>query len=356
MTRWNTNRKIFRLILPIVAAVSLAGMLFLTAEAAEEHNLVEVPEKEATCTEEGNIAYWYCLDCGKYFSDPDGEDEISPADTVIPVTSHEWAWSETEFSGTDYKEIDIRFECMHCYATREETVLIETVGMGVEAHSTLTWSDLVTAKELGDLFENDAEIDLDLDLRKYGEDEVPASDSKLIENMMAKLRPGYDYAAVYLDISANMYITHADGREETRNYAKTLNPVEITVTIPDEIANAGEDACQVIRIHADEAEVLDSTEKDGRLTFTSDKFSTYALVKATDTAAESEPGPVKTGDKTDGPDEKDTPDTDGNTNEPDEVKTADNSHFMLWFVIMLLGAAGVIAAVSLKRRAYHVKK
>ena len=44
--------------------------------------------KEATCTEEGNIAYWYCETCKKYFSDADGKQEVSLEDTVIKALGH----------------------------------------------------------------------------------------------------------------------------------------------------------------------------------------------------------------------------------------------------------------------------
>lgn len=39
--------------------------------------------KAATKEQEGNIEYWYCEDCGKYFADKGGEKEIAQADTVI---------------------------------------------------------------------------------------------------------------------------------------------------------------------------------------------------------------------------------------------------------------------------------
>lgn len=48
------------------------------------HTLEATPAKEATCTEDGNIAYWYCESCGKYFSDEAGTKVISLEDTVIP--------------------------------------------------------------------------------------------------------------------------------------------------------------------------------------------------------------------------------------------------------------------------------
>lgn len=45
--------------------------------------LKHVEAKEATTEAEGNIEYWYCEDCGKYFGDKDGKNEISLVDTVI---------------------------------------------------------------------------------------------------------------------------------------------------------------------------------------------------------------------------------------------------------------------------------
>ena len=47
------------------------------------HNLEKIPAKAATVTETGNTEYWHCKDCGKYFADENGENEIELADTVI---------------------------------------------------------------------------------------------------------------------------------------------------------------------------------------------------------------------------------------------------------------------------------
>ena len=48
--------------------------------------MVKVDANEATCTENGNTAYWYCEDCGKYF-DEEGN-EIALADTVVAAKGH----------------------------------------------------------------------------------------------------------------------------------------------------------------------------------------------------------------------------------------------------------------------------
>lgn len=45
-------------------------------------DLKHIDAKAATAAEEGNIAYWYCGGCKKYFSDKDGTKEIAKADIV----------------------------------------------------------------------------------------------------------------------------------------------------------------------------------------------------------------------------------------------------------------------------------
>ena len=45
-------------------------------------DLKHIPAKAATEDAEGNIEYWYCEGCGKYYSDKDGTKEIAKADTV----------------------------------------------------------------------------------------------------------------------------------------------------------------------------------------------------------------------------------------------------------------------------------
>lgn len=50
------------------------------------HDLAHIERKEAGCETVGNIEYWHCEGCGKYFSDE--EREISYADTVIAPKGH----------------------------------------------------------------------------------------------------------------------------------------------------------------------------------------------------------------------------------------------------------------------------
>ena len=52
------------------------------------HNLTAVPKKDSTCTVKGNIDYWYCQECGKYFSDAEAKTEISKEKTELPLAQH----------------------------------------------------------------------------------------------------------------------------------------------------------------------------------------------------------------------------------------------------------------------------
>ena len=46
--------------------------------------LEHVPAKAPTTSADGNIEYWYCPACGRYFADANGDHEITQAETVIP--------------------------------------------------------------------------------------------------------------------------------------------------------------------------------------------------------------------------------------------------------------------------------
>lgn len=53
-----------------------------------DHTMKAVASKQATCTENGNIAYWNCTKCGKYFTDAEGQKETKLENTVIEAVGH----------------------------------------------------------------------------------------------------------------------------------------------------------------------------------------------------------------------------------------------------------------------------
>ena len=64
------------------AVCTVCGAEYGELDPKNHTNLKHFPAKAATKTTEGNIEYWYCEGCGKYFSDKDGTKEIKKADTV----------------------------------------------------------------------------------------------------------------------------------------------------------------------------------------------------------------------------------------------------------------------------------
>ena len=71
------------------------------AIAPDNHGnkLKHVEAKAATTREEGNIEYWHCEACGKYFSDNAATKEITQAETVIP---------KRQSSGSNYSYYTIK--------------------------------------------------------------------------------------------------------------------------------------------------------------------------------------------------------------------------------------------------------
>ena len=57
-----------------------------TAGQEHTHTLTAKAATAATCTVDGNIAYWHCSECGKYFSDADAANEISQSDIIIKAS------------------------------------------------------------------------------------------------------------------------------------------------------------------------------------------------------------------------------------------------------------------------------
>lgn len=64
--------------------------IFLGTESVKKctHELDTVPYNAATCTEDGNVAYWHCTLCDKYYSDAAASAEIMADSTIIPATGH----------------------------------------------------------------------------------------------------------------------------------------------------------------------------------------------------------------------------------------------------------------------------
>lgn len=78
------------------------------------HNLTPVSENPATCTTTGNIAYYTCDGCGKWFKDAAGTTEITDHSSVVIKTIHNPVLVKAEVA-TAAKEGNIKYyHCENC--------------------------------------------------------------------------------------------------------------------------------------------------------------------------------------------------------------------------------------------------
>jgi len=86
----------------------------IETKPAAGHTLEKTEANNATCTEDGNKAYYTCTTCRQLFADAAAETEISYRDTVLPATGHSLekvaakAATCTEFGNLEY------YKCTDC--------------------------------------------------------------------------------------------------------------------------------------------------------------------------------------------------------------------------------------------------
>ena len=96
------------------------------------HKMTYHEPKAASCTEDGNIAYWSCTVCGKLYADSEAKQEITLADTVVKASHSLTRHEANEANCTQDGNIEY-WSCAVCsklYADSEaqqEITLAETV-------------------------------------------------------------------------------------------------------------------------------------------------------------------------------------------------------------------------------------
>ncbi len=87
------------------------------------HTPVHVAAKLPTCTEEGNVEYYYCADCSLCFSDAECKNSISS--TVVSPAGHAWDDGVAVQELTCTSDAEIKHTCGTCGTTKMITVSTE---------------------------------------------------------------------------------------------------------------------------------------------------------------------------------------------------------------------------------------
>ena len=140
---------------------------------------------------------------------------------------------------------------------------------------------------------------------------------------------------MYLDL--NLY-KNVEGETE-QQITETGTDVSLSIDIPASMENTDLDSkrtYQVVRIHDGEAETLvsDYDSESGKLTFNTDRFSTYAIAYADEMTGEAQ---------------QDVPQKPGAADKKEDihansaaVQTGDSGNAMIWIVGILLSCCGLI--------------
>ncbi|MCD8301132.1 MAG: hypothetical protein LUC41_08220, partial [Clostridiales bacterium] len=165
---------------------------------------------------------------------------------------------------------------------------------------------------------------------------------------LAEDTAGDDLDYYFMDLTFWKYITSS----EVDQLTESPTPIKVTITIPEDY-RGGVDYF-MIRVHDGKAQVLDSKyDADAQtVSFKTDLFSTYALVRVNSTGSQDETD--ETGDGTGGTDIGGGTITDNGTGSTTGTtsggSTGDNSMTYLWILIICIAAAAVIAVIAVRRR------
>ncbi len=92
---------------------SVSASSSISSSEAHVHSMTHYYAVEPTCTKEGNSEYWYCSECGKYFSDEEGNIEIDLEDTVLEAKGHDWDTSNIEWTWNGFSSATATFTCLN---------------------------------------------------------------------------------------------------------------------------------------------------------------------------------------------------------------------------------------------------
>lgn len=94
MRKQGIRRRIFPIAVMLVfLALLMAGCGLFSSETGsgrcpEGHLLTHVEAELSSCMKEGNLEYWYCETCSRYFADPEGKEPVSEEETKMCEMGH----------------------------------------------------------------------------------------------------------------------------------------------------------------------------------------------------------------------------------------------------------------------------
>lgn len=120
-------RKIIPILFTMALACSLSACAFgsnggsgdasvsTESTVSHRHQCTKVKEKDATCLEDGNLAYWKCIGCDKIFNNQYAQTEVSLEEVIIPKLAHESKHVEASEATCDQAGNIEYWTCESCF-------------------------------------------------------------------------------------------------------------------------------------------------------------------------------------------------------------------------------------------------
>ena len=259
--------------------------------------------KSATHTEEGYTGDVVCADCGAVIEAGKVIDKVKET-VATPVVKEE------SKAAVDSQIQDV--VAVISGEKTEETKIVLSEGTEKAIEEAVTKGDVVGA---------------DIVIEPISEENLSAEElasfkkeAAAIENTATAELGDTATVAEFIDIS--VIVKNRTTGEELGNITELAKPVTIEILVPAAL-QAENREYYIVHFHDGQATLIKGDYKDGVLTISADKFSTYALVYA------------------------DVPET------PDPIvpATGDQSHLVFFTTMLLLSAAGIYLASRKLRRA-----
>ncbi|WP_138268165.1 hypothetical protein [Anaerofustis stercorihominis] len=301
------------------------------------YKLQHFPAKVANCTQDGNKEYWYIEALDKYFLDKNCTKETTKSDVTIPATGHNYIDGVCSICNEKIQiespSIDTSkpSQNMQIGIDKNDTnIVLDTISDIVNKiengdSDKITSIDKDTVKKLESAISDGADISVEVVV----DDKINATaeEKELVESTLDEK----DLIGQYFDLSI---VIKADN--EIIGKINNLNKsADFNIVIPQDLLKEGREFF-IVRIHDGVAEKLDSVTKDDVITFSTSKFSTYAL-GYNDKSVSSNTGSV-----------------DDNLNETTNTtlnpQTSDNNQLFLWSAILCSASVCILGLLVYVKR------
>ena len=244
-------------------------------------------------------------------------------DTLIGKTTFKMLVGDTVVTPV-FKKLTTEAEVPNNVANAEkvEEMLVET---------------LKENKEFAEIIK-DKNVEIKIEVK---EKEVTSSEKEAIESAASKEVADIKVAN-YIDIS--IYVKDTDNGKNLGNLETVKEAITFTVPVPEnlpELAEGFRRIFYIVREHDGDIDILEVKEADGKLSFETDKFSTYAIAyKDVENSGEGEATPQ--------PEQKPEVKPETKPTTPDVPKTGDN--VVVYIALALLAITGMGVAIKIRKR------